>query len=170
LRLEVGPGFSFDSRGYRFRPRIPPLPDAVYLDVQPPQRNPCVFWLCDWIVADAQLLPFRSNSFEEIYASHVIEHLADPMAFLLDAYRVLRAGGRIHIWAPNFLSRSAYEDPDHKHVFTPLGLRRMLRSAGFATNFYPSAGSLIPNPASKLLRMLLLMLLDEINVTGIKRV
>lgn len=38
-------------------------------------------------------LPWDNNSIEEIYASHIIEHLDNPYNFMLEVYRILKPGG-----------------------------------------------------------------------------
>ncbi len=46
-------------------------------------------------------LPFRNGSFSTVTMFHVLEHLADPMAALEAAHRVLAPGGRIVVQVPN---------------------------------------------------------------------
>ncbi|MBU1173401.1 MAG: class I SAM-dependent methyltransferase [Proteobacteria bacterium] len=43
-----------------------------------------------FILADAQFLPFKNNCFNMIRATHVIEHLQNPLQFINDAYRVTK--------------------------------------------------------------------------------
>jgi len=46
------------------------------------------------ICADANKpLPFCDASIESILASHILEHLRSPIAFLEEAHRVLKPGG-----------------------------------------------------------------------------
>jgi len=162
--LEIGPGYALSGDGYRFNPKICPSEDVVYLDIEAP-RFRCNY---NWIVADAHMLPFRSNVFEKIYASHVIEHLDYPDRFLSECYRVLKRGGRLFIYTPNFLSRNAYRDPTHKHYFNFLRLRKMFISAGFKPHFPAVTGSLIPTPIRIILKALFLLTSDEIFVIGEK--
>jgi len=162
--LEVGPG----AGRYRFNPRAPPSLDTVYLDIGPPRDHSCGYELCDWVVADAEMLPFRSNAFEGVYASHVIEHLRRPERFLKEARRVLRDCGELYVWAPNFLDRSAYEDPDHKHFYNSLTLWRELRRAGFSVRLGIGVGTLVPEPIRKLLAFAVMFLLAELHMVGVK--
>lgn len=51
-------------------------------------------------VADAQSLPFQSASVANIFGVDMLHHLAAPMAFLLEAQRVLLPGGRLILIEP----------------------------------------------------------------------
>ncbi len=50
--------------------------------------------------ADAQALPFRDSSFDNIVAVDVLHHLERPQRFFSEAARVLRPGGRIVLVEP----------------------------------------------------------------------
>jgi len=56
----------------------------------------------EFVVGDAVRTPFRDGSFDLVVASHVLEHLYDPIAALREYARLLRPGGRISIGVPNF--------------------------------------------------------------------
>jgi SAM-dependent methyltransferase len=51
--------------------------------------------------ADAVELPFRSDMFERVYCSEVLEHLPDPAAALDEIRRVLKGGGVAVLSVPN---------------------------------------------------------------------
>ena len=163
MKLEIGVGFR-ECGQYSFRPRVTDS-DVVYLDIKPPEvkvDNP-------WIVADAQYLPFRDGVFEEVYASHLIEHLSDPALFLKECYRVLRYGGILRIWCPNVFSKNMYRDPSHIFRPNPYLLKKLLTRVGFQAHFdCPSVGSLFPIPFRVLFRYLYLFLADEIRVIAWK--
>ena len=44
---------------------------------------------------------FATNSLDFVIASHVLEHLADPLGFLVDIHRVLRPGGIAIVLLPD---------------------------------------------------------------------
>lgn len=58
------------------------------------------------------------NSFDEIYAKHVIEHLNDPIGFMSEMTRALKPGGTIFVETPHFSCRVAYSEPQHKLFFS----------------------------------------------------
>jgi len=53
------------------------------------------------IVADCQCLPFRDNSFSEVYERNVFEHLPNPGLHLIEVKRVLRLMGRLKLITDN---------------------------------------------------------------------
>lgn len=59
----------------------------------------------DTCVADyyghACALPFHAHSLDYVLASHVLEHVANPIAALVEWYRVVRPGGLIYFVVPN---------------------------------------------------------------------
>jgi SAM-dependent methyltransferase len=59
--------------------------------------KPCLanFW------GDACHLPFRPNSLDYVASSHVLEHVANPVAALLEWHRVLVSGGLIYMVVPD---------------------------------------------------------------------
>jgi SAM-dependent methyltransferase len=50
---------------------------------------------------DACHLPFHDHSLDYVAASHVLEHVANPVAALAEWYRVLRPGGIIYLVVPD---------------------------------------------------------------------
>lgn len=88
------------------------IPGAAYIDIDP-NANPD-------IVHDLNKFPYpvADNSFEEIYAKHIIEHLNDPIGFMRELTRILKPGGRVYVETPHFSCRVAYSEPQHKLFFS----------------------------------------------------
>jgi ubiquinone/menaquinone biosynthesis C-methylase UbiE len=86
-------------------------------------------------------LPFEDRVFDLVWASEVIEHIADTAAWLSEVRRVLAPGGRLLITTPNH-PRAAillwgierFSEPlgDHLHLYTRSSLATTLDELGFA--------------------------------------
>ncbi len=161
MKLEVGPGCG----GYKFRPYYAPSADVVYLDLERPSAKVGA----SWVVGDACRMPFRDSAFEEVSAVHVLEHLDDPLRFVEECKRILVQGGRVYLETPNFLSKDAYGDPDHKHVFNFVGLWRLVKKAGLEPHYpAPNVASLLPRPLRLLVKVILLSACDTLAIWGEK--
>jgi len=107
------------------------------------------------VVADLENAPFRSGSFAAITMSHVLEHLADPCAYLEAAHRLLRPKGRLVIHVPNASSLQAqllgrrwngYDVPRHLFDYRGRDVIRLFEMTGFEL-VRSSYFSLRDNPA-----------------------
>ncbi len=85
-------------------------------------------------------LPFEDNTFDLVWASEVIEHVADTARWLSEVRRVLAPRGRLLITTPNharvaILLRGieAFSEPlgDHLHLYTRRSLASTLDALGF---------------------------------------
>lgn len=107
------------------------------------------------IKCDVKNLPFEDNTFEYIFASHIIEHFDFYEAFdvLKEWYRVLKPGGVIHIETPDlyntcqkfiklspenqielyghFFATPWIEGQVHKFLYTEIQLNWTLEMCGF---------------------------------------
>jgi predicted SAM-dependent methyltransferase len=62
--------------------------------------------------------PFEDNSVDFISASHIVEHLKEPMDFFLEIQRILKVGGRALIVCPHVeATGGAFGAMDHRHFF-----------------------------------------------------
>lgn len=62
--------------------------------------------------------PFEDNTFDEILASHILEHLNNFNQVINELYRIAKPGGIIKVFAPFFLNTKYFGDPDHKIPFS----------------------------------------------------
>ena len=66
------------------------------------------------VVADLSVgWPFKSNSMDEVRASHIFEHLPKPLDTMNELYRVLKPGAVAHIDVPSSNGMGAFQDPTH---------------------------------------------------------
>jgi len=99
MRLNIGAGKE-KCRGY------------VTLD-NSPQVNP-------GILADLEKkLPIKDNSYTEIVANHILEHIENINGLMKELNRISKEGAIIKIRVPFYLSVGAFMDPTHKRFFTP---------------------------------------------------
>jgi len=68
----------------------------------------------NFIRADACHLPFKSDAFEVVFSSHVIEHVAYPLKMIKEMLRVSR--NKVVIKCPHRLNRKG-KIKVHKHYF-----------------------------------------------------
>jgi SAM-dependent methyltransferase len=88
------------------------------------------------ILASAEYLPFRDESFQFVFAGEVIEHLREPLQALKEWIRVLQDRGRMVISTPNGLLVNVYSgNPEHKRMFSPNDLCRTIRRLGLDVTY-----------------------------------
>src|SRR5437588_9657394 len=85
-------------------------------------------------------LPLADNAFEVVWASEVIEHIADTARWLSEVRRVLAPGGRLLLSTPShgrarvaLFGVERFSEPlgDHLHLYTRRSLRTLLEEYGF---------------------------------------
>jgi len=62
--------------------------------------------------------PFKDNEFDEVYTSHVLEHVADLIKTLSELKRICKDKAKILIRVPHFSCGVSYRDPTHKRLFS----------------------------------------------------
>ena len=62
--------------------------------------------------------PFKDNTFNIVYASHVLEHVDDLVKTMEELKRVCKDKARIIIRVPHFSCGVSYRDPTHKRLFS----------------------------------------------------
>jgi len=86
-----------------------------------------------------ETLKLPADGFDVVVLWHVLEHLSDPGATLVQVHRLLRPGGTLLVGVPNFGSAEArwcqdkwfhLDVPRHLTHFTQNGLARALEQAG----------------------------------------
>lgn len=93
------------------------FPGSIGLDRNPNTRADVIADL------DHFPFPFADNSFREIRATHVIEHVADVIRTMEEFYRLLAPGGRAIITTPHYTDYSSFCDPTHRWHLNSFSLR-----------------------------------------------
>lgn len=78
------------------------------------------------IKAEATHLPIKSDSFDIVLSTHVIEHLDNPQQLLIEMKRVAKLGGLIHIETPHRMGNKR-RWVAHKHSFTGQWFERIFK-------------------------------------------
>jgi len=77
-----------------------------------------------------QPLPFPDGSFDAVVLKDVLEHVADPVAVVCEARRVLRPGGLVFASSPD-AQRWVWDDYTHRRPFTRKSFRLLFVDQGF---------------------------------------
>jgi 2-polyprenyl-3-methyl-5-hydroxy-6-metoxy-1,4-benzoquinol methylase len=126
-------------------------------------------FVCD---IETEPVPVPDGAFDLVYASEVIEHLADTGRFLGEISRLLRPDGTLVLSTPNsafwayrilgLLGQTAsdYQHPGHVRFFSKRGLGAALEAAGFeitafsGRHMYLVVGSAVGDALAPLMRLL----------------
>jgi 2-polyprenyl-3-methyl-5-hydroxy-6-metoxy-1,4-benzoquinol methylase len=92
---------------------------------------------------------YKSNMFDVIFWSEVIEHINDPVEEVKKFHYLLREGGIVHVTTPNFNSIShkylgnkwtVFNYPEHLSYYTPKTIKFLFNSNGFHTKSVKTEG------------------------------
>lgn len=63
--------------------------------------------------------PFENNTYDEIVAVHLVEHLDCLLSFMNECHRILAPGGFLYLVTPEAGNDPdlCYADPTHKHLY-----------------------------------------------------
>lgn len=122
----------------------PFLKAAIGIDIALPQNTPQNYARVVACNLNHDPIPFPDESFDNVIAGDVIEHVENPSFFLREINRVLRPDGRLIISTPqandwwttlhNWFFRNSIGDPDpgeHLSNWTFLDMTRLLKKNGF---------------------------------------
>jgi len=89
-------------------------------------------------VGNVEKTPFKSKTFDVICALEILEHLSNPMDFLLECQRILKPDGCLIISTPNknnSLITTTF-NPFHEHEYFISEFKQFLKPFFNKTNFY----------------------------------
>jgi 2-polyprenyl-3-methyl-5-hydroxy-6-metoxy-1,4-benzoquinol methylase len=74
-----------------------------------------------------------SGHYNVVHINAVIEHLENPEHILRESRRIMKTSGVLIINTPNFRMdyKNFYNDPTHKHPYTPESLSMLVKMFGF---------------------------------------
>lgn len=81
--------------------------------------------LIDTACMDGGTLAFRSECFDAVCSSHIIEHFTDPERHVAELARVCSDSGAVYVLTPN--RPADFENPFHVYLFEQAQLASMLR-------------------------------------------
>jgi SAM-dependent methyltransferase len=58
-------------------------------------------------------LPFEDDTFDEVFASHLLEHIRNPLPLMQELHRICREGAVANFRTPHGSHDDAFEDPTH---------------------------------------------------------
>jgi ubiquinone/menaquinone biosynthesis C-methylase UbiE len=114
---------------------IDPSPNVFQGIYQKENLNKVYFMLKDemnFLLATAEHLPFKTNSFDWTHMRSTLDHFEDPYASILEAYRVTKQSGHIMIGLAIIerLANPPAHD-DHMFRFTFLQVKDLLEKSGW---------------------------------------
>ena len=84
------------------------FPGSIGIDMNPDTAADVLCHL------DRGSLPFRDGAFDEVHATHLIEHVDNVIRTMEEFHRVTRSGGVVVIVTPHYTDFSSFCDPTHK--------------------------------------------------------
>jgi len=63
-------------------------------------------------------LPFKDNVFDNILASHILEHIHDLVALKKELLRIMKPNAELMVIVPEYLSPDAWGDDTHCRAFS----------------------------------------------------
>lgn len=102
--------------------------------------------ISNFVLCDAQYLPFKSNTFNTVISYHVIEHVNNPQLMLKELIRVSNDEIKIkcpHRLSDKFVGLLGWRNSEHKYFFNMCWFRDYGIKYGCNVNTYQNVRSFI---------------------------
>ena len=91
------------------------------------------------IICEANNIPVDTNSFDTVFSTQTIEHVADHRGLVSEAFRALKPGGHFIVSGP--LYWPLHEEPYDFFRFTKYGFTHLMNTTGFSiVEIIPNGG------------------------------
>jgi SAM-dependent methyltransferase len=81
--------------------------------------------------------PFEDSSFDEIHATHVIEHLDSIVRAMEEIHRLARPNAKVVVITPHYSDSQSWNDPTHKWHLTTYSFRYFQKD--YESSYYSTA-------------------------------
>lgn len=81
------------------------------------------------VLCEATAIPLPDESFDTVFSTQTIEHVADHQQLLNEAFRLLKPGGHLIVSGPMYWP--LHEEPHDFFRFTKYGFQHILEKSGF---------------------------------------
>lgn len=97
------------------------VPGAIGMDINPRANMD--------VIHDLNCIPypFRTNEFDVVWARHVIEHVREPLALMIELHRITRSGGLIKLVTPHWTNPDWATDLTHCNHFNSYSFRHLVQ-------------------------------------------
>ncbi len=92
----------------------------------------------EYVVPSGQRLPLENGSVDTLLSTQVLEHVAEPDAYIREVARVLRPGGLFILTCPGHYM--LHEEPHDYYRYTRYGLEHLLGAQGLTVERLDTAG------------------------------
>lgn len=84
---------------------------------------------CDYLISEDGTVPERSNVFDVVLSTQVLEHVREPHLYLAECFRLMKPGGMLALSTHGLFEEHGC--PDDFQRWTADGLKRDVERAGF---------------------------------------
>jgi SAM-dependent methyltransferase len=96
------------------------VPGAIGMDINPRTDADVIHDL------NSIPYPFPADEFDVVWARHVIEHVREPLALMMELHRITRPGGIIKLVTPHWTNPDWATDLTHRNHFNSYSFRDLI--------------------------------------------